>query len=362
MRIDCLDTLNRWCWLLLVVAILLGLAPSCGPVSAATRLVPEEYLTIQSAIDSAAAGDTVLLSPGTYRGPGNRDINWWGKNLVVKSSNGPQQTIIDCETLGRGFYVHDDFPIESSGSIEGLTIRNGWARHESPDLGRGGGIFCESSIAIMDCRIERCWANSDGGGLYLITFDGTVDRCVFFDNYADRGGGVYFELGHGLITNCTIVENVGYLGGGICFGGAWENRLFGSTVVGNAANGGGGGGIFAVNPLFLERCIVWDNCTIWQGDEIRGRGDFRGCDIDRSGVYSTGGVTYDENCIDTDPMFCLDIPCGEHVEGNWMLDMSSPCLPEHSPGGVLIGALGQACNGPTPTRVTSWGRIKAAYR
>jgi hypothetical protein len=366
--------------------------------------VPEEYLTIQSAIDSAADGDTVLLSPGTYRGPGNRDIAWLGKNLVVKSSHGPQQTIIDCETLGRGFYVDWAYPVESSGSLEGLTIRNGWARHESPDYGRGGGIFCASSIAIRDCRIERCEADSDGGGLYLIVFDGVVDRCVFLHNRSDdRGGGVYFEVGHGLITNCILANNQSDWGGGICFGGPWENRLFGSTVVSNIAFDGGGG-IWAGNRVLLERCIVWDNCSMAAGHEIRGPGDFRGCDIDRSGVYSSGGNTYDENCIDADPMFCLDIPCGSGGEGSWMLGAESPCLPEHSPSGELIGALGWGCEistqpgacclveggcvvvseyvcslqqgsyqgngtlcqpdpcGATPTERTSWGRIKAAFR
>ena len=48
-------------------------------------------------MDAAAEGDTVLVGPGTYTGPGNRDIELSGKAIVVVSENGPEETVIDCE-------------------------------------------------------------------------------------------------------------------------------------------------------------------------------------------------------------------------------------------------------------------------
>ena len=49
---------------LLVIANLFFLALNAEPVCAATLLVPKEFKTIQSAIDAAKPGDSVLVEAG----------------------------------------------------------------------------------------------------------------------------------------------------------------------------------------------------------------------------------------------------------------------------------------------------------
>ena len=49
-----------------VIAIV-WLIGSCGALAAETLRVPQDYKSIEAAIDSAKAGDTVLVSPGTYK-------------------------------------------------------------------------------------------------------------------------------------------------------------------------------------------------------------------------------------------------------------------------------------------------------
>ena len=53
--------------------------------------VPAVQPTIQTAINVASSGDTVLVAPGTY----TENINFLGKAITVKSAKGSSVTIID---------------------------------------------------------------------------------------------------------------------------------------------------------------------------------------------------------------------------------------------------------------------------
>ena len=76
--------------------------------------------TIQAGIDSSAVGDTVLVGAGTY----NEVIDFLGKDIVVKSSAGPEQTVIDGSGAGR--YVVFVTSSESRGAVlDGFTVTGG---------------------------------------------------------------------------------------------------------------------------------------------------------------------------------------------------------------------------------------------
>lgn len=378
------------------VAALGGLVAFSGSTWAMTRHVPADYPTIQAGIDASAVGDTVLLAPGTYSGTGNYDIEFRGRDIVLTSSAGAEQTIIDCQFAGRGFNMHQE---ESRAArIERVTIRNGWARGEPGTIPSGGGVSCLVSFpTIADCIITQNIAQSDGGGIFLL-WSAVVERCVITGNSSGTdGGGLALEAGDPTIRDCVITDNTASEGGGVACTGTASNILIGCTVSGNSA--GHGGGVRSWNRVFLERCIVWGNYGIGGEDELvsnaGGGADIRCTDIDTTGVGGSN-IDYDAFCVFTDPLFC--------GPDNWMLDAASPCLPEYSPCGELIGALGLGCGGapptgaccleggacvvegqqacvqepgvymgdgvpclpntcvPTATRTTSWGQIKTAYR
>jgi hypothetical protein len=108
------------------------LATLCLPAFAATHIVKPDgtgdFPTIQVAIDAAGNGDTILLADGVFTGDGNRDIEYRGKVITVRSQSGnPEECIIDCggtaEEFHRGFYFMSFETPDAT--LEGVTIRNG---------------------------------------------------------------------------------------------------------------------------------------------------------------------------------------------------------------------------------------------
>ncbi|HPQ41086.1 MAG TPA: hypothetical protein PLV45_12005 [bacterium] len=93
-----------------------------APVFAADLLVPEDYRSIQEAIDAAADGDRILVAAGTHFGNGFRGISFLGKAVTVEGA-GMDQTVIDCEQLDRGFDFQYGEGLDST--VRNLTIING---------------------------------------------------------------------------------------------------------------------------------------------------------------------------------------------------------------------------------------------
>ena len=88
-----------------------------------------DYPTIQVAIDSAVSGDVIGLEDGTYTGDGNRDVDFLGKAITVRSISGnPTQCIVDCQgteqNKHKGFIFQNNEGLSSV--LKGITIKNGW--------------------------------------------------------------------------------------------------------------------------------------------------------------------------------------------------------------------------------------------
>ncbi len=177
---------------------------------AGARLVPEEYPTIQDAIDASEDTDIIKVADGTHAGPGNRAIDYQGKAITVMSENGPDNCTIDCQSQARAFYFHNN---ESTDSIlKGFTIQNGRVYEEE----RGGGINCvRSSPTITNCIITNCHSYMGGGGIHFLnSFGRIVNSIIARCTGGNKGGGLYSDGCNPEIINCTVYGNSANLGGG----------------------------------------------------------------------------------------------------------------------------------------------------
>jgi len=327
--------------------------------------VPRQCPTIQEAIDNSWEGGIVIVADGIYTGTGNRDIDFRGRAITVRSENGPQNCIIDCngsETKShRGFYFRRGE--DANSVLSGFTIANGHVAG-SWYVGIGGAILCTdgSSPAITDCIFRNNSAGWDGGAINNLYSSPTITNCAFIGNSAVRndGGGINNETSSPTIANCAFIDNSAYdwggairnvlncnptitncsfLGNSSDDGGAMfyfdENRpvITGCTFAANSARNGNAlacDSLISKNRIRIANSILADG-----GNEIR---KFDGSTITITYSNITGGW-FGQGNINADPRF---VKPGHRdannvwFDGNYRLRENSPCIdagnPNYSPG------------------------------
>ena len=216
-----------------------------------TFFVPDDFDSIQGAIDASENGDTIFVDSGTYY----ENINFNGKSIVLSSKyilNSDSlligTTIIDAENEGSVVTFNSQ---ENSNSIlQGFTLQNGDGNNEDPDnngsfYNYGGGIYCENADPfIKDCIIQNNSANEGGGaGIFCFESSPTFRGCIITGNVTDDvGGGLYARDGSSpSFFDCTFFDNLAEFGGG-CYLKSTSNPLMENvSFTQNTANNSGGG-------------------------------------------------------------------------------------------------------------------------
>lgn len=304
--------------------------------------------TIEAAIDSASAGDTILVGPGKHL----ENTLYVREDLHIVGEMGPDLTVVERKPT---------FQIENAPVL--------WL----------DGLGASSSISRLTITGGMAWPTTEGGGIVLYNSSTTVENNIIRDNMGWSGaGGVTCMYGAPVVRNNLIYCNAGYSGCVLAAG--CSATIESNTIAFNigflyppspAMVGGGiriahsvcvishnvivrnwadsGGGVFCDDA---ESAASIFSCNLVYGNE---GGDYGGYLADQTGV---------DGNISVDPEFCAAHP---DSTGNFFLQSDSPCLPGAMRGKAwmlvscgLMGARGQGC-GSVGIEDASWGAIKSIF-
>lgn len=313
--------------------------------SAAEIHVPDDYGTIQAAIDAASPLDTVLVGPGTYV-----------ENVVISkyvhliSTDGPDLTVIDASNpqdpdYGSAVSYHSVHIYPDIVLLDGFTLTKGTGTYDTcvPDSTGaevagyyGGGLHVSQSgfVLCRNCVISGNTACA-GGGVAGISAQIMMENCLVRENSATSysGGGILLSKGVGFIQYCQVLNNTSIKNGiGLMsydfthlslqcclFAGNKESAQFAIWIEeGDATfiecctltNNYNGIVISGGSIKFITNTILWDNDLHggWDGDEVLilnqpGNSKIIHCDIEdgMDSVIDHPGAVIELMAVD--PMF-----------------------------------------------------------
>ncbi|MDI9485329.1 MAG: right-handed parallel beta-helix repeat-containing protein [Bacillota bacterium] len=266
-------------------------------------LVPNQYGTIQAAIDASSDGDTIIVKPGTYL----ENLHLKGKNVTLRSENplDPNvvaSTIIDGQEAGAVIRVDND---ETEVVISGFTIRNGTGvlvdgQHY------GGGIYVLGAAVTISHNVitENGYGDLTGSGIFIdhrnssddpYRSSATIEYNIIRDNSGMTDGvrawGGKYKIAHNTISNNiapgvylvgrgSIVEHNTITGntprdpsiaGGMYVNGAGHVVIH-NTITKNTSSMGGGLLIMGSSCVIRDNTITENEATLVTSEDFVGGG------------------------------------------------------------------------------------------
>jgi len=338
------------CLLILVLVVFTTSA------TARTWRVPADAPTVGAGIDSASAGDEVVVASGDYTVPPLFLIS--GITLRSESGDPVSTTLRWTGDPGPILDIQDVTDV----SVEGFTLTG----FNNPINGGGGVAGLRSTFSITNCII-RDNISFNGGGMRLrLCTDVLITDCLFHGNSSQAdGGGLALGGTTAIVENCTFSNNTtAQLGAAICADQSFA-IIQNCTITGNSTGPAYGAIYIGRHPLpVIYRSIIAFNidCAGLVCQQAGTVPSMQCCDIfgneggDWGGCLSTlAGVNGN---ISEDPQFCSSQP---DVDQRWTLQSDSPCLWVQYLDCPTMGAWPVGCQTTASVNHT-WGQVKTMYR
>jgi parallel beta-helix repeat protein len=280
--------------------------------------VPNDYPTIQEAINVAQSGDTVLVAAGTYNGPIILPANCSG---VVLQGAGDDVTIISG--------MIEALQLDSNITIDGFTFTNA-----------SKGIYFASSSGSSPTITNCTFADSIGyAGIELwgqsSSINPTITGCKFYNN----GRGIYMQHVSPSISNCMFINTPSSRSGIQISGNSSPNIInclfsgssyygieiygWGSPTIVNCTITNQRTGIYSIYTAgtSIKNSIIWNNSYSTSGSISS---------VTYSNVQTSTTPYPGTGNINEDPLF------RDPLNGDFRLLTGSPCIDTGTASGAPV--------------------------